>query len=121
MRWSRVDFEREEIVVCENVGTLSVSLLRTGDLQHSAYVSIQVREISAKVGDDFVPNSVKQVQFDPGILTLKNKYPSIPSVHYFHLIENNCILCFASVSLKIRTLFPLLCFRFTEKHYTFFL
>lgn len=66
MSWSRVEFERKEMVACENVGRLSVTLRRRGNLQQSAYVSIQVREISAKIGEDFIPSSAKQVQFDPG-------------------------------------------------------
>lgn len=66
MRWSRVEFERKEVVACENVGILSVTLTRSGDLSHSAFIGIHVREISAKIGEDFIPNSAKQVQFDPG-------------------------------------------------------
>lgn len=66
MSWSRVEFERKEIVVCENVGQMSVSLRRHGDLTHSAYVSIIIREISATKGEDFTTGSGKQVQFDPG-------------------------------------------------------
>lgn len=66
MRWSRVEFERKEMVACENVGRLSVTIRRHGDVSSSAFVSIQVREISAKIGEDFIPSSAKQVQFDPG-------------------------------------------------------
>nr|KAG5697393.1 hypothetical protein BaRGS_008819 [Batillaria attramentaria] len=66
MHWSRVEFERKEMVACENVGSLSVTVRRIGDLTFSAYVSIHVREISAKMGEDFIPSSTKQVQFDPG-------------------------------------------------------
>ncbi|XP_076440206.1 LOW QUALITY PROTEIN: FRAS1-related extracellular matrix protein 1-like [Babylonia areolata] len=66
MSWSRVSFERKETVACENIGRLSVTLRRTGDLTQSAYVSIQVREVSATIGEDFIPSPAKQVQFDPG-------------------------------------------------------
>jgi hypothetical protein len=71
MRWSRVEFERKELVVCENIGRLAVSIRRSGDLGAPSYVSIHVREISAKLGEDFVPSSAKQVQFDPGKKTLR--------------------------------------------------
>ena len=69
MKWSKIDFTTEDVVVCENVGTLSVILRRTGALDQSAYVGIHVREMSARIGHDFTPSSAKQVQFSPGTRT----------------------------------------------------
>ena len=69
MKWSKIDFTTEDVVVCENVGTLSVILRRTGALDQSAYVGIHVREMSARIGHDFTPSSAKQVQFSPGTHT----------------------------------------------------
>ena len=66
MSWSHVEFERKEMVACENIGRLSVTLVRTGDISTSSYVSISVKEVSAKEGEDFIITSAAQVQFDPG-------------------------------------------------------
>ncbi|XP_067678275.1 FRAS1-related extracellular matrix protein 1-like [Haliotis asinina] len=66
MKWSRIEFLKEDVVVCENVGTLSVTLERTGAIDQSAFIGINVRQMSARRDDDFSPSSAKQVQFDPG-------------------------------------------------------
>ncbi|XP_035826441.1 FRAS1-related extracellular matrix protein 1 [Aplysia californica] len=66
MSWSRVEFGQEEVVVCENIGTLNIPVSRTGSLEQSAFVSMHIREMSTKRGQDFVPSTAKQIQFDPG-------------------------------------------------------
>ncbi|GFR64512.1 FRAS1-related extracellular matrix protein 1, partial [Elysia marginata] len=66
MSWSKVQFDREEIVLCENIGTLNIAVTRTGNLDQSAYVGVHIRGMSAKKGEDYIPKSSKQIQFDPG-------------------------------------------------------
>ena len=66
MKWSKVELERSHIVVCEDIGTLTVTLKRKGALDQMAFVGIKVREMSAKQGRDFIASSAQQVQFNPG-------------------------------------------------------
>lgn len=68
LSWSIIEFAKKELVVCEDVGTLSVSLKRKGALESMAFVGISIREVSATEGIDFVPSTAQQVQFNPGIV-----------------------------------------------------
>ena len=56
------------MVACENIGKLAVVILRHGDVTGTSEVAIQVREISATIGDDFIPNTAKNIQFNPGTI-----------------------------------------------------
>ncbi|XP_062583418.1 FRAS1-related extracellular matrix protein 1-like [Saccostrea cucullata] len=67
MKWSRIEFLRKQIISCEDIGTLTITLKRTGDLQQISFVGIKIRDMSAKSGLDFFPSSAKQVQFNPGM------------------------------------------------------
>lgn len=67
MKWSRIEFLRKQIITCEDIGTLTITLKRTGDLNQISFVGIKVRDMSASSGLDFFPSSAKQVQFNPGI------------------------------------------------------
>ncbi|XP_052685461.1 FRAS1-related extracellular matrix protein 1-like isoform X2 [Crassostrea angulata] len=67
MKWSRIEFPRKQIISCEDIGTLSITLKRTGDLNQISFVGIKVRDMSAKSGLDFYTSSSKQVQFNPGM------------------------------------------------------
>ncbi|XP_071131154.1 FRAS1-related extracellular matrix protein 1-like [Mytilus edulis] len=64
--WSIIEFEKKDLVVCENVGTLSVKLRRKGALDNLAFVRVSIKEMSATEGVDFVPSTAEQVQFNPG-------------------------------------------------------
>ena len=66
MRWSVIEFERASLVVCENIGTLPLTLTRTGDLDTLAFVAIQARDRTTRREEDYIPSSAQQVQFDPG-------------------------------------------------------
>lgn len=67
-KWSRTGFLLTDYVTCENIGTLSLTLIRAGDVEKSAFVGIRVRPMSAKAQNDFIPSTAKQVQFDPGMM-----------------------------------------------------
>ncbi|XP_059163073.1 FRAS1-related extracellular matrix protein 1-like [Physella acuta] len=66
MSWSRTQFDKEEVVACENVGVLTVTVTRIGNLAQLAFVDVVVREQSAKKGVDFSPSSAKQIRFESG-------------------------------------------------------
>ncbi|KAJ8305475.1 hypothetical protein KUTeg_016020 [Tegillarca granosa] len=77
MRWSTIEFVKTYIVVCEDIGTLTITLKRTGSLEAMAFVGISVKEMSAKEGRDFIPSTAQQVQFNPepvnGVLGKRQK------------------------------------------------
>ncbi|XP_072023981.1 FRAS1-related extracellular matrix protein 1-like [Amphiura filiformis] len=66
-RWSIILFNREEFMVCETMGTLSIGILRVGNLLMSSFVGIESHSLTAKEGLDFAPNRANQIQFDPGV------------------------------------------------------
>ena len=74
-----MQLERASLVVCENIGTLPVTLTRTGDLDTLAFVAIEARDRTTRKGEDYIPSSAQQVQFDPG----KNRVVVIDSVLIF--------------------------------------
>ena len=49
-----VQFERAAYVTKEDVGVLSVPLMRTGDLSFTSSVSCYTRQVTARVGEDFI-------------------------------------------------------------------
>ncbi|KAK3090222.1 hypothetical protein FSP39_010172 [Pinctada imbricata] len=67
MRWSKIELERSHVVVCEDIGTLAITLKRSGALEQMAFVGIKVKEMSARQGKDFIPSTAQQVQFNPGM------------------------------------------------------
>nr|XP_015211471.1 PREDICTED: FRAS1-related extracellular matrix protein 1-like [Lepisosteus oculatus] len=68
-QWSRVELAATCFRVCENVGTLSVQVVRTGTSGEPSYVGIQAEEGTAKMGRDFTHSSASLIQFDPGVNT----------------------------------------------------
>lgn len=64
--WSFVEVERTTLIVCENIGTLPIRLVRTGDVNTPAYVSVHVEDKSTRKNDDYKTTHSRQVQFDPG-------------------------------------------------------
>lgn len=74
MKWSRIEFPRKQIISCEDIGTLSITLKRTGDLNQISFVGIKVRDMSAKSGLDFYTSSSKQVQFNPGMYNIIREF-----------------------------------------------
>ena len=67
LKWSMIEFEKTALVVCENIGTISLTLTRKGDLGSNAFVSIHTQDKTTLTNEDYVPSSAKQVQFDPGM------------------------------------------------------
>lgn len=66
MSWPVVTFTQSSYIVCEDVGILTVTLKREGNLKGSSVVKIQVKDRSAKSGTDYTPSEVGEVQFEPG-------------------------------------------------------
>ncbi|MGH0158377.1 UNVERIFIED_CONTAM: hypothetical protein FKN15_035473 [Acipenser sinensis] len=69
LTWSRIELAAQCFRVCENVGTLSIQVVRSGNSEDPSYIGIQVQEDSAKVGRDFTHSSASLIQFDPGVST----------------------------------------------------
>lgn len=64
--WSFIELDKSGLVVCENIGTLPITLTRHGDLSGMAFVGIEAHDRTTRANDDYRPNPAKQVQFDPG-------------------------------------------------------
>ncbi|XP_023799184.1 FRAS1-related extracellular matrix protein 1 [Cyanistes caeruleus] len=69
LRWSRIEMLQTEYEVCENMGVMSLKITRAGHSGESAFITVKVNEISARLGKDFTVTSSKLVQFDPGVST----------------------------------------------------
>eukprot|EP00079_Xenopus_tropicalis_P015862 XP_004914006.1 PREDICTED: FRAS1-related extracellular matrix protein 1 [Xenopus tropicalis] len=69
LKWSIIQLSQPHYRTCENVGTFSVKLIRTGSSKDPAFVGIKVNEVSARAGLDFTHSSANLVQFDPGVST----------------------------------------------------
>ncbi|XP_056318384.1 FRAS1-related extracellular matrix protein 1a [Danio aesculapii] len=64
--WASVELTSTEYTVCESHGSVSLTIQRKGNMQDSSYVTIQVKELTASAGKDFIPAS-SLIQFDPGV------------------------------------------------------
>ncbi|XP_010855329.1 PREDICTED: FRAS1-related extracellular matrix protein 1 isoform X3 [Bison bison bison] len=69
LNWSHIEWSRTEYEVCENMGMLPLEITRRGYSMDSAFVTVQVNQVSATVGKDFTMTPSKLVQFDPGMST----------------------------------------------------
>ncbi|KAM9130325.1 LOW QUALITY PROTEIN: FRAS1-related extracellular matrix protein 1-like, partial [Pangshura tecta] len=66
MKWSRVELVETCYRVCENVGTVAIKVVRTGQSAEPLFVGIRVQDVSARVSLDFTCSTERLVQFDPG-------------------------------------------------------
>ncbi|XP_014728412.1 PREDICTED: FRAS1-related extracellular matrix protein 1 [Sturnus vulgaris] len=69
LQWSRIEMLQTEYEVCENMGVVSLKITRAGHSGESAFITVKVNEISARLGKDFTVTPSKLVQFDPGVST----------------------------------------------------
>ncbi|XP_010217525.1 PREDICTED: FRAS1-related extracellular matrix protein 1 [Tinamus guttatus] len=69
LRWSRIEMQQTEYEVCENVGMVTLKIIRAGYSADSAFIVVKINEISAVLGKDFTVTPSKLVQFDPGMST----------------------------------------------------
>ncbi|NXA90466.1 FREM1 protein, partial [Melanocharis versteri] len=69
LRWSRIEMLQTEYEVCENRGVVSLKITRAGHTVESAFITVKINEISARLGKDFTVSPSKLVQFDPGVST----------------------------------------------------
>ncbi|XP_060686405.1 FRAS1-related extracellular matrix protein 1b isoform X1 [Hemiscyllium ocellatum] len=67
LKWSRIEMSASCYTVCENIGTLSIKVIRKGFSADPSYIGITVQGLSATVGRDFTHSSASLIQFDPGI------------------------------------------------------
>ncbi|XP_077057949.1 FRAS1-related extracellular matrix protein 1a isoform X2 [Siphateles boraxobius] len=66
--WASVELTRTEYIICESQGSVSLTIQRKGNVQDSSYVTVQVKELTASAGKDFMPAS-SLIQFDPGMVS----------------------------------------------------
>ncbi|XP_056096314.1 FRAS1-related extracellular matrix protein 1a isoform X1 [Rhinichthys klamathensis goyatoka] len=66
--WASVELTRTEYIICESQGSVSLTIQRKGNVQDSSYVTVQVKELTASAGKDFIPAS-SLIQFDPGMVS----------------------------------------------------
>ncbi|CAH6790495.1 Frem1 [Phodopus roborovskii] len=69
LKWSYIEWFQTEYEVCEDVGLLPLEVTRRGYSVESAFVGIEVNQVSAVVGKDFIVTPSKLIQFDPGMST----------------------------------------------------
>ncbi|XP_042127293.2 FRAS1-related extracellular matrix protein 1 isoform X2 [Peromyscus maniculatus bairdii] len=69
LKWSYIEWFQTEYEVCENVGLLPLEVTRRGYSMDSAFVGIEVNQVSAVVGKDFTVTPSNLIQFDPGMST----------------------------------------------------
>lgn len=102
--WSCVELSLQTYFVCEEQGTVSLDIIRKGNLAESSYITVkvsgsfselsrlnfnnlhpgsspQVKEVTATAGRDYLPNPNSLIQFDPGLcsLILKNVFLNVSS------------------------------------------
>ncbi|XP_041821251.1 FRAS1-related extracellular matrix protein 1a [Chelmon rostratus] len=65
--WSGVELSQPEYSVCEEQGTVSLDIIRKGNLAESSYITVKVKELTAGAGRDFLISSSSLIQFDPGV------------------------------------------------------
>ncbi|XP_077981131.1 FRAS1-related extracellular matrix protein 1-like [Glandiceps talaboti] len=65
--WTILQLSKPEYEVCENIGTLTLNIVRIGYLAQSSFVMVKIKELSASEGIDFIPSRMEQIQFDPGV------------------------------------------------------
>ncbi|XP_058637530.1 FRAS1-related extracellular matrix protein 1a [Onychostoma macrolepis] len=66
--WASVQLTRTEYAICESLGSVSLTIQRKGNVQDSSYVTVQVKDLTAFAGKDFIPAS-SLIQFDPGVVS----------------------------------------------------
>ncbi|ESO98011.1 hypothetical protein LOTGIDRAFT_174476 [Lottia gigantea] len=66
LNWAWISLESKEIEVNETANKLKVKLIRRGYLGETSFVTINVINATAKVGEDVHKRFAKQVQFNPG-------------------------------------------------------
>ncbi|XP_070785815.1 FRAS1-related extracellular matrix protein 1a isoform X3 [Enoplosus armatus] len=65
--WSTVELSQPEYSVCEEQRTLSLDIIRKGNLAESSYITVKVKEVTATAGKDFLISPSSLIQFDPGV------------------------------------------------------
>ncbi|KAK7910238.1 hypothetical protein WMY93_014922 [Mugilogobius chulae] len=67
LSWARLELSEARLSVCEQQGTVSVDIIRKGNLAESSYVTVKVTDVTATTGKDFILNPSTLIQFDPGV------------------------------------------------------
>ncbi|XP_071486753.1 FRAS1-related extracellular matrix protein 1-like [Diadema antillarum] len=69
MHWAVVMFSRPQYMVCETDGTLPIHVIRVGNQLLSSFVTVEVEDMTARAGQDYIPSRARLLQMDPTIST----------------------------------------------------
>lgn len=67
LSWSSLELSKPQYSACEQQGTITLDIIRTGNVAESSYVTVKVKDVTATAGRDFIINPSSLVQFDPGV------------------------------------------------------
>ncbi|XP_044197505.1 FRAS1-related extracellular matrix protein 1a [Thunnus albacares] len=67
LSWSSVELSQPEYSVCEEQRTVSMDIIRKGNMAESSYITVKVKELTATAGKDFLISPSSLIQFDPGV------------------------------------------------------
>ncbi|KAM4612074.1 FRAS1-related extracellular matrix protein 1a [Polymixia lowei] len=67
LHWSSVELSQPQYSACEDQGTVSLDIVRKGNMAESSYITVKVNEITATAGKDFLISPSSLIQFDPGM------------------------------------------------------
>ncbi|KAG7497769.1 FRAS1-related extracellular matrix 1 isoform X1 [Solea senegalensis] len=65
--WSSVELSQAQLSACEEQGSVSLDIVRKGNLAESSYVTVQVKPVTAVGSKDFLVSPSSLIQFDPGV------------------------------------------------------
>ncbi|KAF3697512.1 FRAS1-related extracellular matrix protein 1 [Channa argus] len=65
--WSSVELSQPQYSVCEGQGSVSLDIIRNGNLAESSYITVKVTSVTATTGIDFLIGPSSLIQFDPGV------------------------------------------------------
>ncbi|KAM7365982.1 hypothetical protein PAMP_015455 [Pampus punctatissimus] len=77
LSWSSVELSKPKYSVCEGQRSVSVDIIRKGNMAESSYITVKVKELTATAGKDFIISTSSLIQFDPGQCRL-NQDPEAP-------------------------------------------
>ncbi|XP_056156549.1 FRAS1-related extracellular matrix protein 1a isoform X2 [Lampris incognitus] len=67
LHWSSVELAQPEYSACEDQKTVSLDIVRKGNMAESSYITTKINEITATAGKDFLLGPSSLIQFDPGV------------------------------------------------------